>query len=135
MIATYMPVSLVFVQMCYGRIFILLWVFLLCPHCIKHVKELYNKDLTDRYENLRRYRFLPSESGAFPTERLAIALFTSSRVGRTAIHCFTSICGRRLIASLLIVEGRLRTSSKCSFHLSRTFPLSVMKCSPFASSE
>ena len=61
-----------------------------------------------------------------------MALSISLRVGIFSISSFTGTWGRRLIASLLMLEWRFKILLNCSAHLSKIMSLSVSSVMPSA---
>ena len=68
------------------------------------------------------YKGIASDPGALPDDRSFIAFTVSETVGNSSNSNLHSTCG-----SLLIGDGRLRTSSKCSAHLFKISSLSVRR--------
>ena len=75
---------------------------------------------------------MESDSGAFPLERSLMAFVTSFSEGGSAIVSSTGVWGSLLMASSLMVDGRLMTPFKCSAQRGSIFSLSVIITSPSA---
>ena len=75
---------------------------------------------------------MESEPGALPLDRRWPAFWVSSSVGTLFRDSLVGTWGRHSMASLLMLDGRLRTLLNCSAHLLRIFSFSVIRDAPSA---
>ena len=75
---------------------------------------------------------IASDPGTLPDDTSFIAFTVSETAGNSLSSRLQSIYGSLLIASSLIDDGRLRTTSKCSVYFLKTVSLPVRRLVPSA---